>query len=140
VLSACKAYGRDFEELVNLAKKKRKERGGFEKGVVLVETSHVPLIGSEDAELSLFGADTSVGTSAKITTGYPSSRRPRARGRDVVIPLIPPIAEDHGKHYLIPVPDEEHELVVRYTTKEIIATVRQRPPPAPPANQLELKF
>jgi predicted house-cleaning noncanonical NTP pyrophosphatase (MazG superfamily) len=137
ILSACKAYGRDFKDLVSLAEKKRKERGGFEKGVVLIETSNVPLIGTEDTETPLFAENTLAGASNKTSIGYPPSRRPRLRGRDLAIPLIPPVAEDWGKHYIISVPDEEYEFVLRYTTKEIVATIRKKST-APPANQLEL--
>ncbi len=143
VQSACRAYGRDFGDLSGLAEKKRKERGGFEKGVVLVETSHVPLIGEEEVEQSLFNeAQSALTTSAGASTGsgFRPSRRPRLRGKEAAIPLIPPNAEDAGKQYVISLPDDEHELIVRYTPKEIIATVRRKPPPAPPPNQLELKL
>ncbi len=115
--------------------------------VVLVETSHVPFIGDDDADLSLFESDASTMVSLRTPSLFPakaptfkSLRRPRVRGKDVAIPLIPPTVEEPGKHYIIALPDEEHELVVRYTQKELIATVRRKGPPPLPTNQLELKL
>jgi predicted house-cleaning noncanonical NTP pyrophosphatase (MazG superfamily) len=141
--SACHAYGRDFEALSALAEKKRKLRGGFEKGVVLVETSFVPLIGDEDPELSLFDAGKAAligSTVASKASGIGLSRRPRSKGREAMVPLIPPTAEDTGKPFVISLPDVDYQLEVRYRTKEVVISVRPKPPPPPPPNQLELKL
>jgi predicted house-cleaning noncanonical NTP pyrophosphatase (MazG superfamily) len=148
VLSACKAYGRDFGDLVKLAEKKRKERGGFERGVVLVETAHVPLIGDDDEELALFGVGAEANPSplgsspspSKLSASFKPSRKPRARGKEIAIPLIPPTVEDAGKEYVITLPDDQHELVVRYTTKELIATLRPKSQLTLPNNQMEFDF
>src|SRR5207248_1469408 len=95
VLSACKAYGRSFEDLTGLAAKKRGERGSFEKGIVLVETEAVPLLGPPSSEPGLFGSaePTSKPTRKRRrkSTQAPSSigaaRRPRTRGKEIASPM-----------------------------------------------------
>lgn len=53
IRSTCGVLGRSPEELEELTALKRKERGGFSEGIVLVETEEVPLM-SAGGEESLF--------------------------------------------------------------------------------------
>ena len=39
IQSACSTHGRSFQDLVELAEKKRNERGGFDRGIVLIVTA-----------------------------------------------------------------------------------------------------
>jgi predicted house-cleaning noncanonical NTP pyrophosphatase (MazG superfamily) len=139
IQSACTTYGRSFNELVKVAEKKREERGGFEKGVFLLETNDVPLL--EADEPTLFGEAFGKGGTAMFRTASSVGlRKPRVRGKDIAIPLIPPEPESGIKQYVTPLPDGEHELLVRYTRKELQVSVRRVAPSAAPTNQLEFAF
>jgi predicted house-cleaning noncanonical NTP pyrophosphatase (MazG superfamily) len=52
--STCRIMDRSPEDLRRLAERKRVERGGFDEGIVLVETRAVPLIGHDEAAFSMF--------------------------------------------------------------------------------------
>jgi predicted house-cleaning noncanonical NTP pyrophosphatase (MazG superfamily) len=54
IVGACKAYGIDFEEIKNIAKRKREKRGGFENGVLLVATKENSLFQLIDKKSMLF--------------------------------------------------------------------------------------
>ena len=148
VLSTCKAYGRSFEELTEFAAKKRRERGGFEKGIVLVETEAVPLFGAVPSELGLFGqtepasgrASKRRRKSAKAPSELGAPRRPRVRGRDISIPMIPPHPTETGVQTVVALPDGEHEAVIRYMEKEVLVELRKKPPTPPNPNQMWLEL
>jgi predicted house-cleaning noncanonical NTP pyrophosphatase (MazG superfamily) len=126
IVSSCKAYNRSFDELLKLAEKKRAERGGFEQGVVLVETDAVPLIESDTTEPMLFSGEVGSRTRSSRRHGAATSvttRRPRLKGREVIIPMIPPSAEQQRTTYLR-LTDTNQELEVKYSAKEVSVTIR----------------
>jgi predicted house-cleaning noncanonical NTP pyrophosphatase (MazG superfamily) len=146
VKGTCKAYNRSFEELVELADKKRRKRGGFENGIVLVETEAVPIVGTQASEVGLFGGAEAAGESGRtrnwkpVRTGktFGTTRRPRARAKDIAIPLIPPYPEEMIVQTVVALPDGRHEAVIRYLEKEVLVELREKPPEPPNPNQMWL--
>jgi predicted house-cleaning noncanonical NTP pyrophosphatase (MazG superfamily) len=134
VLSACKAYGRSFEELAQFAARKRQERGGFEQGIVLIATEAVPLFGVPSTEPGLFGGAEPPGKSARQRHRKPApafssfgpAGRPRARGKDLAIPMIPPHPAEASVQTVVALPDGVHEAVIRYMAKEILVEFRKK--------------
>jgi predicted house-cleaning noncanonical NTP pyrophosphatase (MazG superfamily) len=54
IMGACKAFGLEFEDIKNIAKKKREKRGGFENGVILVATKENSLFQLVNKKSRLF--------------------------------------------------------------------------------------
>jgi predicted house-cleaning noncanonical NTP pyrophosphatase (MazG superfamily) len=146
VVSTCKAYNRSFEELSELAAKKRRERGGFEKGIVLVETEAVPLLGTPPLEPSLFGGAEPTGESARkrhrksaqAARTFGATRRPRVRGKEIAIPMIPPHPTETSVQTVVAMPDGEHQAIIRYLAKEVMVELRKNPSEPPNPNQMWL--
>jgi len=126
LVSSCKAYNRDFDDLLDLARKKRAERGGFEQGIVLVETDAVPLIQADTSEPMLFSSEDGPSRVSKSRRHRASSavttRRPRMKGREVIIPMIPPGLEQQRTTYLR-LSETNQEVEVTYSDKEVSVTI-----------------
>jgi predicted house-cleaning noncanonical NTP pyrophosphatase (MazG superfamily) len=126
IVSSCKAYNRSFDDLLKLAEEKRNERGGFEHGIVLVETDAVPLIESDTAEPMLFsgeGPSRAPRSHKRNAVTSLTTRRPRLKGREVIIPMIPPSADQFRTTYLR-LTETNQEVEVTYSAKEVRVTIR----------------
>ena len=122
--SICRLFGRNFDNLRSVTETKRKERGGFKDGVVLVETREVPLIGREPRQVSFLDMNES-GEAIKISRfATKSVRKPIVRGKNIVIPLIPPDPTECSGQIIIPLGDSDQEAVITYTKKEVFVITR----------------
>lgn len=139
IQSACKAQGRSFEDLAKLAASKREKRGGFEKGIVLLETANVPLIPSHPTLLFSDSAEPQSSLAEPRLSAFKDRRRPRRRGAQIHIPLIPPESEMDGTTFHVPVGDEIHQLVIKYDSKEVRVSLERQSPVESP-NQLTLRL
>lgn len=111
----------DFSTIDKAAKAKRKKRGGFEKGVVLVETREAP----ESARLATEDEDD------ESLLDEPPARRPRPRRvyrlpeRRLVLPIAPPSDWELDKSRTVAL-DAEEEAVITYGETTIQVQVRPR--------------
>jgi predicted house-cleaning noncanonical NTP pyrophosphatase (MazG superfamily) len=122
-----------FSEIEKAARAKREERGGFEKGVVLVETREAPdstRLGIEESEDEASLLD------------EPPAKRPRPRRvyrlpeRRLVLPIAPPSGWKLEQPKAIALEGDE-EAVVTYGVTTIRVQIRHRRP-EPGKNQLAL--
>ena len=125
VRSTCAVLGRKPEELEELAALKRKERGGFEKGLMLIETEEVPLMNTH-SEISLFSGSESQTNQARM---LPRNVRPPAavhvRKDALHVSLVPPLPSGGVIHAKFSVGELEFEALVSYRNKEIQVVVRK---------------
>jgi len=145
IRGACAVSGRTFDDLVQVADRKRGERGGFEKGVLLVETENVRLI-APDEDPALI-PETGVGSGAKRGKAKAiSSLRQRVKARvpfhrsgKVIVPLIPP--DTHAAHHFsVDAGDREHVIFIEYREKELVIELRDAPLSGDSPNQMEFGF
>ena len=128
ISTICDLYDRRFDELRATADKKRAERGGFEKGLVLVETKEVPLLGRELS--GLFSEQSIQRVSDRIieTPGtlkaIDEPRQIRATAQGMRISLVPPDPASRRRRYTVPLREHALEAVVEYTDKEIIVSLK----------------
>ncbi len=122
--TAAKIHKVGFETVRQAAAKKRAERGGFEAGVVLVETRYAP----EGPRVEPSEAR------ARALDFEPGSRRNRlsARrrvlrlpGRRLVLPLVPPTGWPAGTPNTLSF-DADDEVVVTYGSNEIVLQIRPK--------------
>lgn len=122
-----------FKDVESTANRKRAERGGFEAGVVLVETRRAPAgprIGS--APPLLEERDSRAGRRP-----FSARRRVlRLPGRRLVLPLVPPTGWTRGASRSV-VLDADEEVAVTYGKDAVVIQVRPRVG-GPAANQLPL--
>ena len=75
---------------------KRDERGGFDEGIVLVDTQSVPLINTMSSDDSLFRDTESENTpterNAPVAKTIAELRKPRTLGDEIIISLVPQTA------------------------------------------------
>ena len=69
-----------------------------------------------------------------------SNRRPKIRGRDVTIPMIPPPSNETGGPIVLSLPDGEHEVAIRYLEKQVMVEVRKKATNPTNPNQLWLEL
>ena len=139
IRSTCKVLGRTPQELKKLATLKRKERGSFEEGLVLIETEEVPLM-SEPVEESLFPHDNQPFRRRKTSTNKASGPvQVQARKDALHISLIPPLSPGSTAQFRVPLSELELEAVVTYRSKEIRIAIR-KPTPADVPGQLTFDF
>jgi len=122
ILSIAARMGFSKKELENRIKLKRKERGGFHKGLLLVETKEVPLIDvdrdipqlmkkGETARLPLLALD------AEDSSATTTARRiPQRQNGEVTIPLVPPDIREAA----LKLEDLGIVLRIRYVDKEVV--------------------
>jgi predicted house-cleaning noncanonical NTP pyrophosphatase (MazG superfamily) len=146
IKAACAAMGRDFMDLEILADRKRNERGGFEKGMILIETENVPLITPYD-EPSLMQGVSDGGSGRKTGKPMPSeveyvasSRRPAVRSSKIEIPLIPPNPDLDGRHFEVRAGIDSHLVKITYTEKAVVIELSDVKSDVHPPNQLSFDF
>jgi len=115
-------FGRSFQTLRSAAESKREARGGFENGVVLVETKEVPLVGPERAQQTWVSEESEqeIKISRLPVRGL---RDPRMRGKSIVIPLIPPDPKSIGRQTVIPLGDGDQLVTITYAEKEVLVSI-----------------
>lgn len=131
----CNVRGVGIEDVERIAAMKRRERGGFEAGVVLVETRRASR-GSQRpraAEAALFDEDRGAIRQAR---SLPRRPRPYSVGTQLILPVIPPsTARPEAALRVAPVLNAEIE--VRYTQDQIVIDLDPEPAPAPEQLHLE---
>ena len=137
IRSTCKVLGRTPHELEELAALKRKERGGFEEGLVLIETEEVPLM-SEPVEESLFPRDNQPFGRGRVSTSK-APMQVQARKDALHISLIPPVQSGSTRQIRVSLSDFDLEAVVTYKNKEIRIAIR-KPVPIDTPGQLTFEF
>lgn len=142
--SIVRLYGHRPRELRAAANEKRKERGGFARGVVLVETQDAPLLRRQSEEPDLFGEAAATHDTLRREHRRPLIdvavfREPRRRGSDsVVISLIPPDSTRAGVQRVVPLEERGLEVVVTYEQKRVVIAIRPRVRPGLDPNQILL--
>jgi predicted house-cleaning noncanonical NTP pyrophosphatase (MazG superfamily) len=146
VESIWRVCNKSFDELLAAAEKKRRERGGFEAGVVLLETRSVPLITPELKSVGLFQdteEDASLTTSEKPLapsgSQFSKTRRPRADSDGIIISLVPPDPIQPGDAVLA-FPDGLHEAKIHYSGCEVRVVIQAPTPLRDQPGQLQLPF
>jgi hypothetical protein len=135
VEATIRQLGHDLPHLQALAQTKRDARGGFDQGIVLLETIEVPLTRVLQSREDLFGIEVE---EPATTGGLPprSARRqlrpdapiaPTRKGDDIVLPLVPPIPGPLPARYTIEMPGTGESFTVSYFAKEIRVTLRKPP-------------
>jgi predicted house-cleaning noncanonical NTP pyrophosphatase (MazG superfamily) len=136
-LSAVHGYGiARVREFLNA---KRKERGGFEEGAVLLETRAPPLTATLGRSRELFpdgefdGGDVGGPSGREFRRALASGSRPTARGGRIEIPLVPPVLPT-GARAVVALPAGQ-EAVVIYGEKSVRVEVRPQPERVPTGQQ-----
>jgi|GEM_PF-594664 len=133
------AYKRDIGELEQEAANKRLIRGGFEQGIVLLETSHLPLLDVQ--AYGLFQVERpaiSLKNYADYEREIRSSHRPQLDGSRLKIPLVPsPLDRPDTITTMLPL-DGRRELVVKYSAKTIELLIRDKDEDHDDPNQMTL--
>lgn len=127
--------GRSPARLRAAAKAKRQERGGFEKGIVLVETEEVPLVGR--------GSPVSLFENEAAHESIRGERRPRGgelwrRADTVQLPMIPPPPVETRWQRILQFEGYGVEIVLTYERKKLVLTLRPLSRPDLDRNQLRL--
>lgn len=126
--SICHLYSRSFDDLKAAMQIKRNKRGGFKNGIVLMETQEVPLINSERKEMSLFDKNETnnihKGLIKSKSFFSEKERVPQKKGKNIVMPLIPPDPTKFGSRSIIPLADGKNEAIITYTQKEIVINLQ----------------
>ncbi len=127
IISIMDIYSWDFEKIKILAEEKRKKRGGFKKGIVLVETREVPLIKKQEYILqdSLIRSMETLDDNRSYRIKYISNiRKPMLKEKKVCIPLIPPNVAEGSKKTIFFLKEIQLEIEVIYKEKEVIIEVK----------------
>lgn len=126
-----------IEDVLEIADRKRTERGGFDKKVVLIGTVEPPLGHGEDTQMSLIG-ERKAGPGASDFVAGRSSESPAAKhGRTLSLPLVPPLMGASDAVYTIDLAGHRHEVQVGYRGSTVDITLRE-PAHEPNENQLRL--
>jgi predicted house-cleaning noncanonical NTP pyrophosphatase (MazG superfamily) len=136
------SLGLSFDELARVAAAKKEERGGFDRGIVLLETSDVPLLRRRQS--TLFEPN-DIGTKLIETDGtsrLAKARRPREAGENaVIVPLVPPQdGTERSDEMVVPLRGGLYEAVILYEGKQVLVEVRQRTSLASDPAQYQLPF
>jgi predicted house-cleaning noncanonical NTP pyrophosphatase (MazG superfamily) len=137
--AAARIHEVEFEEVEREASRKREERGGFESGIVLVETQPgMPLPGAGSTQApSMSGALSEEGGAAEeLPPGLAERRVIRLPGRRLLLPVAPPSGwQENRSNEVVLDADEEASITYGPTTIQIQIRPRQR---GPGRNQLEM--
>lgn len=128
VTTSAKMCGKSLEDIIECARLKYEERGGFEEGIVLLETRAVPLITRELREAGLFQDDeifTGPRSQSK-SPGYHDSRMPKSHGSSVTVSLVPPDSALGRRDVTVPIGDGSFEARIHYLDSEIRISFEQR--------------
>lgn len=133
----CRTHDQDISVVVEASERKRAERGGFEEGVVLVETRRRYSWERDSDETSprLFRDRTQEPT-ARSTRSFAGRRRPIKTGARLSLPLVPPMDFRLGVSRLIG--GEDDPIEVTYQTD--IALVQLEAAREAPREQLTLEL
>jgi predicted house-cleaning noncanonical NTP pyrophosphatase (MazG superfamily) len=137
------AVGISQQEFLARAAEKRQSAGGFERGIVLVETAETPLVqvSKQDPPDSLVAAQGVAKANLKLPQPIvvPAKRRPRITYDRILVPLVPsPSSEVRGPTRLS-LPNRKLGLEIFYREKVVEIIVLEEKTPADP-NQLSLGF
>ncbi|MBM3475744.1 MAG: hypothetical protein FJX75_20960 [Armatimonadetes bacterium] len=133
IAALCELIDRTEDDLHELTERKRKERGAFREGYVLVETKELPLVRTQrraDAALELLHVDGTERPSqhlevrSKIGTAPAITSRPDG----IYVPLVPPVGS--GTTTKVRLAQPQVEVTVRYEPKEVVVSVGPLPPTA----------
>jgi predicted house-cleaning noncanonical NTP pyrophosphatase (MazG superfamily) len=121
----------DFHEVELAAERKRKERGGFTAGVVLVETRRAP-------------SGARITATPSLLPDPPARRRPattrrrvfRLPGRRLILPLIPPTGWTRDSTHAVAL-DSEEEIAISYG-KDVVTIQVGRRVSGPGSTQLQI--
>lgn len=144
--SACYSFGRNFIELSKLKDSKKRERGGFQEGIILVETQEVPLISKDKSESTFFEVGSFVGKKGTTIKPHRSARyklqfrKPYFTGNDIILSLIPPDPSEKITKLKFSVYNDEYEVIIKYQSKEIIISVQPLIKPIIDPSQLFFDF
>lgn len=143
--SAARLCDTTLEELSASAQKKREERGGFEEGVVLLETRSVPLITRELRELGLFkdDPDVTIGGHPQASSKrseYCDTRHPKADASGLIISLVPPDVACNKKDAVITLHDGASEARVHYSGSEVHIAIGRHKKRVEDLRQLHFPF
>jgi len=124
----CNALGSDMAEVSKDAEKKRKALGGFENGVILVETKDMPLI-AVDESTTLF---TSTSSSKKVDVQQiigVAGRKAKSQIDRILLPLVPPVPSRHRGAIRVEIRQLNAHFRIVYSEKsvEIILDASLRP-------------
>jgi predicted house-cleaning noncanonical NTP pyrophosphatase (MazG superfamily) len=130
--TAARVHNIDFSAIVQAAESKLEERGGFESGIVLVETRDAP------------SGSTLQGDTAARLIAVPSTRRRantarrvvRLPGGRLILPVAPPMGWKLGESRTVGLTADD-EVTVTYGPTEILVHLQPRPN-ARNQNQLSL--
>lgn len=138
--AAAKIHGVKFKDVEKEATRKRKERGGFESGVVLVEThpGMTGFAGKGRAPSMSNALAREGGGSEELPAGLAERKVIRLPGRRLVLPVAPPTGWAENKSHDV-VLDAEEEAVITYGTTSIQIQIRPRQK-GPGRNQLSMEI
>jgi predicted house-cleaning noncanonical NTP pyrophosphatase (MazG superfamily) len=124
--TAARVHGIDFSVVVQTAEAKLEERGGFESGVVLVETRNTPDDSSPRWDESRRGRLITVPVAASTRRRANSARRVvRLPGGRLILPVAPPTGWKVGEARTVGLTAED-EVTVTYGPTEILVHLQPR--------------
>ena len=153
IRSICDIQGKGFDQLMALSEVKRKERGGFRDGIVLVETREVSLInrtvddkdvGTVELIRTLFESDQELqdvykhASTHKNHAGEGLNYQIKVEDKRFIFPLVPPDVALLNKIVKIPVPNSRWIIELTYLEKQVAVMLRRRAGPPDETRQLEL--
>jgi predicted house-cleaning noncanonical NTP pyrophosphatase (MazG superfamily) len=121
VRTAAQLLGVEPDAVEAKAERKRRERGGFDAGTVLIETRG-------DTEFTTAGDSARLRLDESVVpraTGLPKRRPVRLPSRRILLPLVPPEGWEPGRAYVHPL-DATDEVVLTYEGDEVLLEVRPR--------------
>jgi predicted house-cleaning noncanonical NTP pyrophosphatase (MazG superfamily) len=122
-----KLKGWTKEDVQNAVERKRGERGGFDEGIVLVETQSAPLINTMSTDNPLFRdiefENTPFERSAPIAKTIAELRKPRTVGEEIIVSLVPP--DNRGEPITVRLPHCDQNLRILYDGAEIRLRVEE---------------
>ena len=134
----CAVHGEDLEHALEIAEAKRRERGGFEQGVVLLETTESSVTSSLGSVDQLFPGSASGVAKDALGRRRPNELYPRPRWipRRLTLPLIPP-ERGRPREMTVALPSGER-LIVTYGEKVVTVDVTPRDRESGHPGQLDL--
>ncbi len=153
IRSICDIQGKGFDKLLDVLEVKRKERGGFRDGIVLVETREVPLInravdnkdiGPIGAFRTLFednqGSEASPERTSKHENLVKEGLDYQIKIEDgrFIFPLVPPDVSSLNKTEKILVPNSRWIIELTYLEKQVAIVLRRRAERPSETRQLKL--
>jgi predicted house-cleaning noncanonical NTP pyrophosphatase (MazG superfamily) len=116
-----KLKGWTTQDVQNAVEHKRSERGGFDEGIVLVETQSVPLINTMSPDDPLFRdiefKNTPAERSAPVAKTIAELRMPRTVGDEIIVSLVPP--DTRGEPITARLPNCDKNVRIVYDGAEI---------------------